>query len=116
MNIGFAVTQLGNTNVTLSRADGNVSRSSNGFAASVARTDSTLRALVWDPTPKELQALPEGMRKRAAKAILTTTELIAAEDPAGRPADVLTIGGVTFTVYQTENWSPYGYYKSVAFA
>lgn len=116
MNIGFAVTQLGNTSVTLSRASASVSRASDGFAAAITRTDSTIRAVVWDPTPKELQGLPEGMRTRAVKALLTTTELIAAEDPAGRPGDVLTIGGVTYTVYQTENWSAYGYYKSVAFA
>jgi hypothetical protein len=58
---------------------------------------------------KERVDLPEGIKARHAKVFYTTTLLLGYDDISNQEADKTTIDGVTFVVYDAEDWDTPAY-------
>ncbi len=77
---------------------------------------STFKALasVQQPTPRDLQNLPEGERVKNPKMFICTKKLQTASEDDSTLADVLTFKGVRFKVIMLADWLSYGH--NTAFA
>lgn len=76
-------------------------------------TTSELRAAVSPASPRDLQALPEGLRTEQLMQFFASVALRTAE-AAGSPADRVTFGGYTYEIQHVEDWSVQaGYWRAV---
>lgn len=82
----------------------------------VAGATSTFKALasVQQPTPRDLETLPEGERVKNPKMFICTKKLQTASEDDSTLADVLIVKGVRFKVIQLGDWLSYGH--NIAFA
>lgn len=71
-------------------------------------------ACVQPARPKDVQALPEGLRSEQALLVFTAVALNAAT-AAGAKGDTFAFEGATYEVRQTEPWNQMaGFYKAIA--
>ena len=87
----------------------------NGFATKPASADVVIQAVIWPTGGQELQVLPEGLRTREARTLVTTSALQAAINPDVAYPDRFAYDGSTWEVQIVTNWSQKGsYYLSIA--
>ncbi len=82
------------------------------YVDSIASTFKTL-ASVQQPTPAQLQTLPEGERDSNPRLFISKKALKTVSDRDNTPADIVTYKGDKFKIISVGNWSAYGY--SMAF-
>ena len=77
---------------------------------------STFKALASEqqPTPRDLQTLPEGERVKNPKMFICTKKIQTASEDNSTLADVIISKGVRFKVIGLADWLSYGH--NVAFA
>jgi len=82
----------------------------------VAGPTSTFKALasVQQPTPRDLQTLPEGERVKNPKMFISTKALKTANEDDKTLADVLIVKSIRFKVIMLADWLSYGH--NIAFA
>jgi len=64
---------------------------------------------VQQPTPKDLQSLPEGERSGDVRKIFCLKRLYTSDDISGRIADKVVYNGMAFKVINDGDWQAYGY-------
>lgn len=78
-----------------------------GGVPSWTSTSATLRGSVQPLTGHDLEQLPEGDRSRGVLVVYSYGELRTAI-PGGAPSDRVTYRGVTYLVYQVQDWPGVG--------
>jgi hypothetical protein len=68
-----------------------------------------ITAVVWPPTTRDLQRMPEGLRTDETRVGVTRTALVKLPAP-----DLLALEGGTWQVETVEPWTAGGYYRFVA--
>lgn len=72
---------------------------------------TTFKALmsVQQPTPKQLETLPEGERSRDVKLFISNKPLRTTEDKDETIADVVIDKGKRYKIISSGDWSDYGH-------
>ena len=67
---------------------------------------------VQQPTPKELQKLPEGERDKDVRKFITKKQLRTTSDRDSEVADSVLYRGENYKIIQSGDWQTYGYCES----
>lgn len=90
-----------------------IERATGGYADGlyVSGIPFTLPTLVsvQQPTPEDLQFLPEGERTSDIRLFISTIPVFSAEEATSSVADVITYKGTRFKVISSGNWESYGH-------
>lgn len=72
---------------------------------------STFKALIstQQPSPKQLEVLPEGERSKDVKLFISNKPLRTADDKDQLPADVVISKGKRYKLIQAGDWNDYGH-------
>lgn len=72
---------------------------------------STFKALgsVQQPTPRDLQTLPEGERVKNLKMVICSKKLQTANEDTNTLADVIIAKGIRFKITMLADWLSYGH-------
>ncbi len=81
----------------------------------VKGTVSTFKTLasVQQPTPKQLEVLPEGERTQDLRVFIAKKGLRSTHNKDGIIADIVTFKGVRFKIIADGDWVSYGYSFSI---
>jgi len=66
-------------------------------------------ASVQQPTPKQLEILPEGERSKNPRLFISKKALQTTNDKDGIIADIVTFKGQQFKIIAVGNWESYGH-------
>lgn len=77
----------------------------------VKGTITTFKTLAsaQQPTPKQLETLPEGDRARDPFLFISKKPLLAADDKTNTAADLVTFKGQKYKIIKVGDWSSYGH-------
>ena len=81
----------------------------NGIAIPGIPTTFKTVASVQQPTPEDLQFLPEGERTKDLRKFISKKPLFSAREGADGIADILIYKGVRFKVVTLADWNSYGH-------
>lgn len=72
---------------------------------------TTFKALIsiQQPTPKQLEILPEGERSRDVMLFISNKPLRTTEDKDGTIADIIISKGRRYKIIQSGDWDDYGH-------
>ncbi len=78
------------------------------YVKGVLTTFKTL-ASVQQPTPQDLQILPEGERNKNIRTIISKKIIKTASDLDGTPADIVIHKDIRYKIIFVADWSSYGH-------
>jgi hypothetical protein len=111
MNLAGVISSLASGTYTVTRKAASSYLVGRQLSAATVAT-LTITAVVHPLTGKELARLPEGMRTKELKVVITATELKT--QGSSQEPDSIVIGSDTFEVQTVEAWQETGgYYKAV---
>lgn len=94
--------------ITVTRDDGDSDFVDGLFVKGGVTIFKTL-ASVQQPTPKDLQILPEGERDKNPRMFISKKPLRTTNDKDGTIADIVTFKGVNFKIIMVADWESYGH-------
>lgn len=80
-----------------------------GVYTTAAPTTFKILASAQQPTPIQLQTLPEGERDSNPRLFISNKPLKTVDDRDGTPADVVIYKGKRYKIIQLGDWSAYGH-------
>lgn len=78
------------------------------WVAGIPSTFKTL-ASVQQPTPKQLEVLPEGERNKDNRVFISKKEIRTSSDTLKLEADKITYKGTEYKIVFSADWGSYGY-------
>ena len=77
----------------------------------VKGSTSTFKTLasVQQPTPKQLEILPEGEKDKDVKLFISKKPIRTTNDEAGLIADIVIYKSERYKVFKSADWNDYGY-------
>ena len=89
-----------------------VERTTGGYVDGIYQKDAPttfkMIASVQQPTPDDLQNLPEGERNKDIRKFISNKLVRTASDRDGFNADLITYKGIKYKIISVEDWSAYG--------
>ena len=81
----------------------------------VKGAETTFKTLcsVQQPTPKQLEIIPEGERSNDPRVFIAKKALRTTRDKDGVIADIVTYKGNDYKIIADGDWSSYGYSSSI---
>lgn len=76
-----------------------------GIWTNGAATETTIQAMSWPSSARELELLPAGERAKETRTFATTADIDAADAASGRAADHLREDGREFKVMALAPWT-----------
>ena len=69
-------------------------------------------ASVQQPTPKDLQILPEGEREKDVRKFISKKQVRTTQNKDGLIFDIVIYKGIRYKIIQASDWGSYGYTRS----